>query len=73
MCVCVLSCVLLFAAPRTVAFQVSLSMGSSAYGKGVRQVCILSPCLFNLMQSISWVTLGWKSTSWNQDCQEKYQ
>ena len=30
-------------------------------GKGVRQGCILSLCLFNLcMQSTSWETLGWK-------------
>ena len=46
-------------------------------GKGVCQGCILSPCL-TYMQSTSWETLGWKrsagrSTSWNQDCWEKYQ
>ena len=29
-------------------------------GKGVRQGCILSPCLFNYMQSTSWETLDWK-------------
>ena len=36
-------------------------------GKGGRQGCILSPCLFNF--------LYWAggSTSWNQDCREKYQ
>ena len=28
--------------------------------KGVCQGCVLSPCLFNLMQSTSWETLGWK-------------
>ena len=35
-------------------------------GKGVCQGCILSPCLFNLYAE-------YISTSWNQDCQEKYQ
>ena len=47
MCVCVLSCVLLFVAPWTVAFQAPLPMGSSAHGKGVHQGCILSLWLFN--------------------------
>ena len=28
-------------------------------GKGVHQGCILSPCLFNFMQSTSWEMLGW--------------
>ena len=28
-------------------------------GKGVRQGCILSPCLFNFYASTSWETLGW--------------
>ena len=36
-------------------------------GKGVCQV--LSPCLFNLYEK-HWAG---RSTSWNQDCQEKYQ
>ena len=42
--------------------------------KGVQQGYILSPCLLNLyMQSTSvkWQAAG--STSWNEDCQEKYQ
>ena len=37
--------------------------------KGVCQGCILSPCFFNL-HAKCWA--GW-STSWNQDCWEKYQ
>ena len=30
------------------------------FGKGICQDCILSPCLFNLMQSRSWEMLGWR-------------
>ena len=41
--------------------------------KEVGQGCILSPCLFNYMQSISCKMPGWMNQSWNQDCQEKYQ
>ena len=42
-------------------------------GKGVCQGCILSPCLFNLhTEYIMQNATGW-STSWNQDCWEKYQ
>ena len=41
--------------------------------KVVHQGCILSPCLFNSMQSTSYEMLDWINTSWNQDCQEKYQ
>ena len=45
--------------------------------KGVHQVCILSPCLFNLYTvyklNKSWQCwTGW-STSWNWDFREKYQ
>ena len=43
-------------------------------GKGVQQGCILSPCLLNLyMQSTSAKCWAEGSTSWNEDCQEKYQ
>ena len=41
--------------------------------KGVCQGCILSPCYFNICRvhhEKRWA--GW-STSWNQDCQDKYQ
>ena len=31
------------------------------------------PASLTYMQSTSWETLGWWSTSWNQDCWEKYQ
>ena len=42
-------------------------------GKGVYQGCILSPCLFNLYaEYIMGMPADW-STSWNQDCQGKYQ
>ena len=41
-------------------------------GKGVHQGSILSLCL-TYLQSTSWEMLGCMSTSWNQDCWEKYQ
>ena len=41
--------------------------------KGVRQGCILPPCLFNIciVHHVQCQVGG--STSWNQDCREKYQ
>ena len=42
-------------------------------GKGVRQGHILSPCLFNLYAELHEKCWAGRSTSWNQDCWEKYQ
>ena len=44
-------------------------------GKGVCQGCILSPCLFNLYAEYVMRNAGLEevSTSWSQDCREKYQ
>ena len=44
-------------------------------GKGVRQGCIFSPCLFNLYAEYITRSAGLDEahTSWNPDCQEKYQ
>ena len=43
-------------------------------GKGVCQGCILSPCLFNLYAEYIMRNAGLEeSTSWNQDCRERYQ
>ena len=42
--------------------------------KGICQGCILSPCLFNLYAEYIMRNAGLEeSTSWNQDCGEKYQ
>ena len=41
-------------------------------GKGVCQGCILSPCLFICRVHHEKCWAG-GCTSWNQDCQEKYQ
>ena len=42
-------------------------------GKGVGQGYILSPCLFNICRVHHEKRWTERSTSWNQDCQEKYQ
>ena len=42
-------------------------------GKGGRQGCILSPCLFNFYAEYIMRNAGLEETSWNQDCREKSQ
>ena len=42
-------------------------------GKGVRQGCILSACLFNFYAEYIMRTLDWKKHKLDQDCWEKYQ
>ena len=37
------------------------------------QIIYCHPAYLTYMQSTSWEMLGWISTSWNQDCWEKYQ
>ena len=46
--------------------------GSKLGKEYIRAVCC-HPAYLTYTQSTSWETLGGWSTSWNQDCQEKYQ
>ena len=46
--------------------------GSKSEKEYIKAVCC-HPAYLTDMQSTSWETLAGRSTSWNQDCQEKYQ
>ena len=56
-----LTCLLrnLYAGQEAIVRTGHRTMVWSQIGKGVCQGCILSPCLFNLLQSTSWEILGW--------------
>ena len=45
----------------------------SKSGKEYVKAVYFYPAYLTYMQSTPWETLDWKSASWNQDCQEKYQ
>ena len=45
----------------------------SKSGKEFFKSVYCHPEYLTYMVSISWEVLGWMNTSWNQDCQEKYQ
>ena len=45
----------------------------SKSGKEYIKAVYCHPAYLTYMQSTSWKTLDWRNTSWNQDCQEKYQ
>ena len=56
--------------------QVELDMEQqigSKSGKEYVKAVYCHPAYLTYMQSISWEMLGWRSTSWNQDCRKKYQ
>ena len=55
--------------------QLELDMEQDLFqtGKGVRQGCILSLCLFNLYAEYIMRNTGLdEAQDWNQDCREKY-
>ena len=45
----------------------------SKLGKEYVKAVYCHPGYLTYMQNTSWETLGWRSTSWNPDCREKYQ
>ena len=45
----------------------------SKLGKEYVKAVYCHPAYLTYMQSTSWEMLGWRSTDWNQDFQEKYQ
>ena len=45
----------------------------SKFGKGYIKAVYCHLASLTYMKSTSWETLGWRNTSWNQDCWEKYQ
>ena len=53
--------------------QLELDMEQQSGSKGVRQRCILSPCLFNLYAEYIVRNAGLEEAHWNQGCREKYQ
>ena len=56
--------------------QLELDMEQQAGSKEEKEyvkAVYYHPAYLTHMQSTSWETLGWRSTSWNQDCREKYQ
>ena len=53
--------------------ELDLEQTGSKLGKEYVKAVYCHPAYLTYMQSISCEMLGWWSTSWNQDCQEKYQ
>ena len=45
----------------------------SKLGKEYVKAIYCHPAYLTYMQSTAWEMLDWRSTSWNQDWQEKYQ